>query len=53
MAEFCKKCASNFGFEPDAPPLLCEGCGRYIPKPLPFWKKVLRFFMKKQKNNTD
>ena len=28
MAEFCKTCAVNYGFETDTTPLLCEGCGK-------------------------
>jgi hypothetical protein len=32
MAEFCKNCADNYGFETNASPLLCEGCGKEFPR---------------------
>lgn len=42
MAEFCKKCADDLGFEPDAKPLLCEGCGLYFERVI-FFKRFINF----------
>ena len=43
MAEFCEQCAEKYGFRPDEPPLLCEGCGEIFEEEN-IWTKVKRFF---------